>query len=107
MTALRTAFSRESSSKVYVTHRLKQDTQLVASLIRHANAVIYVCGDTRMAKDVEATILEILSATYDGESDSSEDEAAPTQPQPSRRQRAVAELEMLKSKKRYLQDIWS
>ena len=106
LTKLHTAFSRETATKVYVTHRLKQNSALVARLIRETNAVIYVCGDgAHMAKDTEAVILDILTNTStndDGES--SEDEGPDMN---TNRQRAVAELALLKSKKRYLQDIWS
>ena len=109
LTKLYTAFSRETASKVYVTHRLRQNSAAIANLIRDGKAVIYVCGDgTHMAKDVEATFLDILTNTRAGSSGESSDEDSPTHlPRPSSRQRAVAELELLKSRKRYLQDIWS
>eukprot|EP00750_Incisomonas_marina_P031695 INCI8280.2.p2 GENE.INCI8280.2~~INCI8280.2.p2 ORF type:complete len:178 (+),score=24.58 INCI8280.2:46-579(+) len=112
LSQLYTAFSRETASKVYVTHRLRQNAATIAQLIRDGKAVIYVCGDgTHMAKDVEATILDILTQVHDhanGDGGSSDDESpAQLEPHMSHRQRAVAEMELLKSRKRYLQDIWS
>jgi sulfite reductase alpha subunit-like flavoprotein len=109
LTKLYTAFSRETASKLYVTHRLRQNAATVVRLIREGVAVIYVCGDgTHMAKDVEAAILDILASTHSNDSgDSSEEDSQSQTPHMSHRQRAVAELELLKRRKRYLQDIWS
>jgi len=108
LTKLYTAFSRETASKVYVTHRLRQNASDVARLIREGKGIIYVCGDgTHMAKDVEATILDILTNANDQGSGDSSDESMPQRPQMSNRQRAVAEFELLKNMKRYIQDIWS
>lgn len=56
-----TAFSRESDDKVYVQHRLKQNSAEVYSLLKEG-ASVYVCGDAaRMAKDVHRVLAEILA----------------------------------------------
>jgi sulfite reductase (NADPH) flavoprotein alpha-component len=61
------AFSRDQSDKVYVQHCLRRrGRELYAWL--EAGAHVYVCGDaTRMAKDVDATLREIV-ATHGGTS---------------------------------------
>ena len=56
------AFSRETSEKVYVQHKLREHIDDVARLIANG-AYIMVCGDgVGMAKDVHATLVEILVA---------------------------------------------
>lgn len=60
LTRLDVAFSRDTDEKVYVQHRMKQASQELYQWIEQG-AVIYVCGDEQnMAKDVHATLLEIL-----------------------------------------------
>ncbi|ARF16897.1 assimilatory sulfite reductase (NADPH) flavoprotein subunit [Sporosarcina ureae] len=60
LTRLDVAFSRDTDEKVYVQHRMKQASQELYQWIQEG-AVIYVCGDEQnMAKDVHATLLEIL-----------------------------------------------
>lgn len=56
-----TAFSRETSKKVYVQHKLKERSDEISKLLDQ-NAFIYVCGDAAgMAHDVNHTLAEILS----------------------------------------------
>lgn len=54
------AFSRDQAEKIYVQHRLtEQGRELFAWL--EGGAHLYVCGDaSRMAKDVHATLLDIV-----------------------------------------------
>ncbi|WP_303968779.1 assimilatory sulfite reductase (NADPH) flavoprotein subunit [Sporosarcina ureae] len=60
LTRLDVAFSRDTDEKVYVQHRMKQASQELYQWIEEG-AVTYVCGDEQnMAKDVHATLLEIL-----------------------------------------------
>ena len=60
LTRLDVAFSRDTDEKVYVQHRMKQASTELYRWIEEG-AVIYVCGDEQnMAKDVHATLLEIL-----------------------------------------------
>ena len=55
------AWSRDQDHKVYVQHLMEQEAADIWKWLR-AGAVFYVCGDAmRMAKDVEAALLNIIS----------------------------------------------
>jgi len=56
------AWSRDQQEKIYVQHKLLQEgTQLWQWLQKGAH--LYVCGDaSRMAKDVEAALLEVIAS---------------------------------------------
>ena len=58
---LSTAFSRDQAEKIYVQHRMEEDgVELWRWLDK--GAYFYVCGDAkRMAKDVHASLLKIVS----------------------------------------------
>ncbi|KAK5998668.1 NADPH--cytochrome P450 reductase [Cladobotryum mycophilum] len=56
-----TAFSRESSKKVYVQHRLKERAEEVNELLSQ-KAFFYVCGDAaNMAREVNAVLAQIIA----------------------------------------------
>lgn len=56
-----TAFSRDGPQKVYVQHRLRENAELINSLLKNG-AFFYVCGDAmRMARDVQSTLIDIIS----------------------------------------------
>lgn len=58
---LSTAFSREGPEKVYVQHRLRENAELVNAFLKNG-AFFYVCGDAmRMARDVQTTLIDIIS----------------------------------------------
>lgn len=61
LTRLNTAFSRDQKEKIYVQHRMQQQSKELFNWIENG-AHIYICGckDT-MAKDVEATLVSIIS----------------------------------------------
>ena len=61
LTRLDTAFSRDQARKVYVQDRMQEHAaELYAWLER--GAFFYVCGDaTRMAKDVEMALLDVIA----------------------------------------------
>lgn len=73
LVTLHTAFSRvEGANKCYVQHLMKQDGELLLSLLE-TGAKLYVCGDgIRMAPQVEQTIME----SYREKSGASREEAA-------------------------------
>ncbi len=89
LTRLDTAFSRDQEHKIYVQHRLRENAAEVWRWLEEG-AHFYVCGDAkRMAKDVDAVLLEIV-ATEGGKS--SED--------------AAAYVEEMKKSKRYKRDVY-
>ena len=63
---LDTAFSRDQAQKVYVQDRMQEHAaELYAWLER--GAYFYVCGDaTRMAKDVESALLDVIAKGSNG-----------------------------------------
>ncbi len=58
---LHTAFSRDHQQKVYVQHLMLENASELFSWLEQG-AYFYVCGDAdRMARDVEAALLQIIS----------------------------------------------
>lgn len=56
-----TAFSRETSKKVYVQHRLRERAKEVNELLQK-KACFYVCGDAaNMAREVNTVLGQILA----------------------------------------------
>ena len=61
LTRMDVAFSRDQAEKIYVQDRLKEQAKDVFAWLERG-AHLYICGDmSRMAKDVEATLLEIIA----------------------------------------------
>jgi len=61
LTGMEAAFSRDSSQKVYVQHRLIEKAAEVFALLEEG-AHVYVCGDaTDMAPDVHEALINIVS----------------------------------------------
>ena len=59
------AFSRDQADKIYVQQRLREHGRALYDWLE-GGAHVYVCGDaTRMARDVEAALLDII-ATHGG-----------------------------------------
>ncbi len=86
---LSTAFSRDQEKKEYVQHKLLLEGKEIWQWIE-TGAYFYVCGDaTKMAKDVEATLIKIIQehGSYSEES-------------------SKAYFKALKSSKRYLTDVY-
>jgi sulfite reductase (NADPH) flavoprotein alpha-component len=83
------AFSRDGSEKVYVQHRLREQAREVFAWLE-SGAAIYLCGDAKnMAKDVEATLLEIIAQQSGRDADFAQDY-----------------LNELSANKRYLRDVY-
>jgi sulfite reductase (NADPH) flavoprotein alpha-component len=60
LTRLDTAFSRDQPEKIYVQHRMREQARELFAWLE-AGAHFYVCGDARrMAKDVDATLHEVI-----------------------------------------------
>jgi sulfite reductase (NADPH) flavoprotein alpha-component len=89
LTHLDLAFSRDQSDKLYVQHRMLERAAELWSWLEEG-AHFYVCGDaSRMAKDVDAALHEVIRSA----GGKTEDEAAAI----------VAEL---KKSKRYQRDVY-
>ncbi|WP_108825912.1 assimilatory sulfite reductase (NADPH) flavoprotein subunit [Xanthomonas fragariae] len=58
--ALEVAFSRDQAEKIYVQHRLRARGAEVYAWLQ-GGAHVYVCGATRMGKDVHAALLDIVA----------------------------------------------
>jgi sulfite reductase (NADPH) flavoprotein alpha-component len=66
LTRLHTAFSRDQGKKVYVQDRMQENAAEVYAWLQRG-AYFYVCGDaTRMAKDVEMALLDVIAKGSDG-----------------------------------------
>ena len=62
---LRTAFSRDQAEKIYVQHLIREDAEILWTLLSGDGAHLYICGDAkRMAHDVHQALLDI--AQYSG-----------------------------------------
>lgn len=83
------AFSRDTEEKIYVQHRIAQQSELFYQWLQDG-AAIYVCGDEKhMAKDVHDTIRSVIEQ----EGDMSEADAE-------------AYLTQMKQAKRYQRDVY-
>jgi sulfite reductase alpha subunit-like flavoprotein len=108
---LYTAFSRSGSSDGSSTnHQYVQDIMLgnkecgdrLVDLIVNQNAAVYVCGDgNAMAKDVQSAIVELLYTRRFAHDDDDKNNGG------GGIDRAKAYLEEMKTKQRFLMDIWS
>ncbi len=69
LSSIDVAFSRDQPEKNYVQHRLWERRAEIATWIADG-AHLYVCGDEQgMAKDVDATLVKILSESAKGDED--------------------------------------
>eukprot|EP00386_Alphamonas_edax_P006161 GDKI01020039.1.p1 GENE.GDKI01020039.1~~GDKI01020039.1.p1 ORF type:complete len:680 (+),score=234.20 GDKI01020039.1:38-2041(+) len=84
ITHLHTAFSRDQAQKIYVQHRVLEQGELVGRLLAQGG-YFYICGATKMGRDVEAAIAEIGSK-YMNDS---------------------GIVEKLKQEKRLIQELWA
>ncbi len=66
LTHLHTAFSRDQREKVYVQDRIRENSKELFDWLEQG-AYFYVCGDaTRMAKDVETALLDVIANGSNG-----------------------------------------
>lgn len=88
---LRTAFSRDQAHKVYVTHLLEEDMDLLWNVIGENKGHFYICGDAKnMATDVRNILLKVLQTK--GSMSESE---------------AIQYIKKMEAQKRYSADVWS
>lgn len=89
LTQMDVAFSRDTSEKVYVQHRMLEKSKELYQWLQ-AGAHVYVCGDEKkMAHDVHAALVTVLQK--EGGLDSEE---------------AVAYLKRMQQEKRYQRDVY-
>ena len=89
LTRLETAFSRDTDQKVYVQHKMLENSQELFQWLENGS-YFYVCGDKQhMAKDVHNTLIEVI-----------EKESAMT------REAAEAYLNDMKKQGRYQRDVY-
>ena len=89
LTRLDTAFSRDQAQKVYVQDRMREHSAELFEWVERG-AYFYVCGDaTRMAKDVETTLLDAIAVGSHGTLDG-----------------AAEYLAAMKKQKRYQRDVY-
>ncbi|MBY6414063.1 sulfite reductase subunit alpha [Rhodococcus sp. BP-252] len=89
LTKLDLAFSRDQNEKIYVQHRMRESGKELYAWLEEGG-YFYVCGDaTRMAKDVDAALHDVIVEHGGRTSDQADD--------------YVAEL---KRDKRYLRDVY-
>ncbi|KAJ0413483.1 hypothetical protein BJY00DRAFT_306284 [Aspergillus carlsbadensis] len=60
---MHTAFSRQSTEKVYVQDKLMEYAPTVRSLLVENGGHVYICGDARMARQVQAVLCRILQGS--------------------------------------------
>ena len=86
-----TAFSRETSKKIYVQHRLEENATLVNKLLQEEKANFYVCGDAaNMARDVNTKLAKIISEQRGIDLEKGEDI-----------------VKAMRSNNQYQEDVWS
>jgi sulfite reductase (NADPH) flavoprotein alpha-component len=89
LTRLDTAFSRDQARKVYVQDRMQERSKELYEWLERG-AYFYVCGDaTRMAKDVETALLNVIARGSNGTLDN-----------------AAEYLANMKKQKRYQRDVY-
>lgn len=88
LTKLDVAFSRDHDEKVYVQHKMQKNAKELFEWLERG-AVLYVCGDQQMAKDVHNTLIDIIAQ----QGQKTEEEAEEY-------------LNQLRSEKRYQRDVY-
>lgn len=89
LTKLHTAFSRDTAKKVYVQDKMQENAKDLYDWLERG-AYFYVCGDaSRMAKDVEHALLDVIAKGSNGTLD-----------------HAAEYLAAMKKQKRYQRDVY-
>ena len=86
-----TAFSRDTKKKIYVQHRLEENSALVNELLQKEKANFYVCGDAaRMAREVSDKLVKIIGEKRGIGQEKAEDV-----------------VKAMRSSNQYQEDVWS
>ncbi|KAG7248464.1 hypothetical protein CRUP_019876 [Coryphaenoides rupestris] len=70
--SLFTAFSRDQEDKIYVQHRVKEQSKLLWDLIANRTGYFYIAGN---AKEMPASVCDALKGTFQSEGGLSSEEA--------------------------------
>lgn len=89
LTRLSAAYSRKGPAKAYVQDALDGDGAVVCDLLGRAGAHVIICGDAKMAQDVEDRLLQVLQR-----------EAGLGYPG------ALALVQAMKAEGRFIEDVW-
>ena len=57
------AFSRDGRKKVYIQHKMKEDSTMLADTLYNKEGVFYLCGPTWPVPDVYEALVEALAET--------------------------------------------
>ena len=88
---LQVAMSRTQTEKVYVTHRIRENSKDISIMLLEQGGYVFICGDgNHMAKDVHTALCSALVEHSEMEEEEVEEY-----------------LETLKTRRRYVLDIWS
>ncbi|KAF8665652.1 hypothetical protein AX16_000106 [Volvariella volvacea WC 439] len=83
------AFSRDGPKKVYIQHKMLEDSEALADMLKNRKGVFYLCGPTWPVPDVFEALVNAL-VKYQGESEES----------------AAEYLESLKEEERYVLEVY-
>ncbi|RKF73578.1 NADPH-dependent diflavin oxidoreductase 1 [Golovinomyces cichoracearum] len=91
-------FSRDQSEKIYVQDKIRQETQLIATLILQERAIVYVCGSSgKMPRGVKEAFISALMSC---------DHEALLLKAPFTRETAVQKLDEMVKTGYYVQETW-
>jgi len=88
--SLSLAFSRDQETKVYVQHKIREDSAKIWHLLEEKKANFYVCGATSMGRSVKEALMLVVM-----------EEGKKTEPE------AKKYIETMTTKGRYIQELWS
>lgn len=89
LSRLAVAFSRKGPAKAYVQDAIDRDGALVWDILRRPDARLVVCGDAKMAQDVEERLLHVIQR-----------EGRLAYPA------ALAHIQAMKREDRFIEDVW-
>lgn len=83
------AFSRDGPQKVYIQHKMLEDSEVLARMLHDDGGVFYLCGPTWPVPDIYETLIKALVQFTDGQD----------------AETAAAYLEGLKEEERYVLEV--
>ena len=89
LTHMGLAFSRDQQKKVYIQHKISEDSELLWRLLKVKNGNFYLCGPTWPAGDVQSAITHIFATEGD-----------------TSNQKAETEIVNMKAQERYILEVY-